>query len=335
MFVPKPIHLLAACLLLPGLAQADTVWMKNGDRLSGKVRSLSDGKLLIDTPYGGTVSLNWSAVSTLSSDKLDVSTGKNTPQIQARLEAADAGYIVVRRGNDQQRVAVDKFEQFMKPKEPSDKLEWQGKVDAGVSLKKASTHTQDYNLAFSNKINVGKWRNDLAGTYDREKEDDSLNTDNYSLRYSLDYMFRDQYFWQGRATYKRDWVEDLSRQALIGTGPGYQFWDDELGSFSLSLLGGAFGYAYSDGSSDRHYGASVHWDYQRFLRGKELTLFTDGELGHSLDDDGVVSLDAEVGLRYQLNNWSSLNITYRHNLVSGTRDTLNERDFTTGLGVKW
>ena len=30
------------------------------------------------------------------------------------------------------------------------------------------------------------------------------------------------------------------------------------------------------------------------LSGKVLTLFTDGELGHSLDDGGVVSLDAEV-----------------------------------------
>jgi hypothetical protein len=30
------------------------------------------------------------------------------------------------------------------------------------------------------------------------------------------------------------------------------------------------------------------------LSGKVLTLFTDGELGQSLDDGGVVSLDAEV-----------------------------------------
>lgn len=40
-------------------------------------------------------------------------------------------------------------------------------------------------------------------------------------------------------------------------------------------------------------------------------------------------------MRYQLTSWSSLNITYGHNLLSGTRDTLNERNFTTGLGVKW
>ena len=339
MSVSDPPRFLFACLTgcllaIPQFAFADTVWMKNGDRLSGTIRSLSDGKLVMDTSYGGTLSLNWNAVSTLSSEKaIDVHSGQQT--FRAQLEAADAGFIVVRQGEDEQRVQVSRFEEFMKPKAQTGALTWTGNIDAGISLKKASTRTQDYNLAYNNKVNIGKWRNDFGATWNREKEDDTMNTENYSLRYALDYMFREQYFWQGRATYKRDGVEDVSQQVLIGTGPGYQFWDDELGSFSLALLGGAFAYGYSDGSSDSHFGASVHWDYQRFLEGRKLALFTHGDVGHSLDDDAIFSLDAEVGLRYKLTSWSSLNITYGHNLLSGTRDTLNERNFTTGLGVKW
>lgn len=328
---------LSLCLILtPTLAEADTVWMKNGDRISGTVRSLSDGKLVMDTRYGGTLSLNWTAVSTLSSEKaIDVRNGNGKQVFKAQLEAADPGYIVVRRGADEQRVQVGKFEEFMKPKPKTDALTWTGNIDAGISLKKASTHTQDSHFSYNNKINIGKWRNDFGGTYTREKEDDTMNTENYSLRYALDYKFREQFFWQGRASYKRDWVEDLSEQSLVGTGPGYQFWDNELGSFSLALLGGAFSYGYSDGSSDNHFGASVRWDYQRYLKGRTVTLFSHGDVGHSLDEAGIFTMDAEVGLRYQLTSWSSLNVSYGHSLVSGTRDTLNERNFTTGLGVKW
>ncbi|WP_414147182.1 DUF481 domain-containing protein [Erwinia sp. BNK-24-b] len=336
------MHLLSCRLRLSGLlvlffltpcVHADTVWMKNGDRLSGTVRSLSGGKLVMDTSYGGTLSLNWSSVSTLSSEKaIDVRNGQQV--FKAQLEAADPGYIVVRRGADEQRVQITRFEEFMKPKPKTDALTWTGNIDMGISLKKASTRTQDSHFAYNNKVNIGKWRNDFGGTYRREKEDDTMNTENYSLRYALDYQFRDRLFWQGRASYKRDWVEDLSQQALLGTGPGYQFWDDELGSFSLALLGGAFTYGYSDGSSDSHLGASLRWDYQRFLQGRKIALFSHGDVGHSLDDN-IFTMDAEVGLRYQLTSWSSLNITYGHNLVSGTRDTLNERDFTTGLGLKW
>jgi hypothetical protein len=46
----------------------------------------------------------------------------------------------------------------------------------------------------------------------------------------------EKWFWQGRAEYKRDRIEDLARQRTVGTGPGYQFWDDELGAFSLGSL---------------------------------------------------------------------------------------------------
>ncbi|MEI2265261.1 DUF481 domain-containing protein [Erwinia sp. CGal63] len=332
-FLRRFVGLMLPLLLAAGAAHADTVWMKNGDRLSGTVRSLSDGKLVMDSSYGGTLSLDWKAVSTLSSEKpIEVRSGKTV--FKAQLDAADRGFIVVRRGEDEQRVGVSQFEEFMKPKPKTDALSWTGNIDVGVSLKKASTHTQDSHFAYNNKINVGKWRNDFGGTYTREKEDDTMNTENYSLRYALDYQFQQQLFWQGRASYKRDWVEDLSEQALIGTGPGYQFWDNELGSFSLALLGGAFSYGYSDGSADSHLGASLRWDYQRFLQGRKLVLFSRGDVGHSLDGN-IFTMDAEVGLRYQLTSWSSLNISYGHDLVSGTRDTLNERNFTTGLGLKW
>lgn len=42
------------CLLAVSLCAspvfADTVWMKNGDRLSGKIKVFDGGKLLLETP---------------------------------------------------------------------------------------------------------------------------------------------------------------------------------------------------------------------------------------------------------------------------------------------
>lgn len=318
-------------------AVADTVWLSNGDRLSGTVRSLTDGKLIMDTDWGGTLSLNWGAVSTLNSkNKITLRNSQSGESYSVRLEAAEPGYLtVIAADRQEEKVAVSRIDDFMKTKVKSDRLEWTGNVDAGINLKHASTQTQDTNFAFNNKISHGKWRHNFGATWNREEEDASVNTHNYSLRYAIDYTFREQFFWQGRASYKRDWVEDLAYQTLIGTGPGYQFWDNERGAFSLSLLSGAFSYGYNDGTTDSHFGSSLRWDYQRYLRGKDLTLFTHGEVGHSLDEDGIFTLDAEVGLRYALTSWSTLNIGYGRNLVSGTRDTLNERRFTSGLGVKW
>lgn len=56
------------CLLAASLcaspALADTVWMKNGDRLSGKIKVFDGGKLLLETPYGGSIALDWKQVQT-------------------------------------------------------------------------------------------------------------------------------------------------------------------------------------------------------------------------------------------------------------------------------
>ena len=329
-----PLACLATLCCAP--AAADTVWLKNGDRLSGTVRSLTDGKLVMDTDWGGTLSLNWNAVSTLNSkNAITLRNSQSGADYSVRLAAAEPGYLTVISRDGEEKVAMSHIDDFMKAKVKNDRLEWTGNIDAGIDLKHASTQTQDTRFAFNNKINQGKWRHNFGATWNREKENASVNTHNYSLRYAIDYTFRDQFFWQGRASYRRDWVEDLAYQALIGTGPGYQFWDNERGAFSLSLLAGAFSYGYNDGSTDSHFGASLRWDYQRYLRGKDLTLFTHGEAGHSLDEDGILTLEAEVGLRYALTSWSTLNIGYGRNLITGTRDTLNERRFTSGLGVKW
>jgi hypothetical protein len=49
-------------------AFADTVWLKNGDRLTGKVKVLDGGKLMLETDYGGSIPLDWSKVATLESE---------------------------------------------------------------------------------------------------------------------------------------------------------------------------------------------------------------------------------------------------------------------------
>ncbi|MEN4690010.1 DUF481 domain-containing protein [Pantoea agglomerans] len=331
-----PLLVISCCAGWAQQATADTVWLNNGDRLTGTIRYLSDGKLAIETHYAGTVTLDWSAVSTLASENPVNVENKNTGEhYQVRLSSSDPGYVWVERNEQEQQVSLRRIDEFMKAKVRSDQLAWTGNIDAGVKVKKASTKTDDYSFALNTKLNQGKWRHDIGATYNREQENENINTDNYSLRYAFDYLVREQFFWQTRATYKRDWVENLSRQALIGTGPGYQLWDTELSAFSLSVLGGAFEYGYSDDREERHFGGSLRWNYQRYLLGKSVTLYSNGDVGHSLDDDGVFMLDAEVGLRYSLTSWSTLHVGYHRNLVSGIPDTLNEGIFSTGLGLKW
>ena len=45
-------------------ALADTVWLNNGDRLSGTIILMDGGKLVLDTTYAGRVVIDWKNIQT-------------------------------------------------------------------------------------------------------------------------------------------------------------------------------------------------------------------------------------------------------------------------------
>ena len=318
-------------------ALADTVWMKNGDRLSGKIKVFDGGKLLLDTPYGGSVALDWKQVKTLESDQeLLVKQDAYSGEKAKALTAADAGKVTLANGEAPKTVELASIQQILKPKPLVQDLVWKGNVDLALDYKRAENDTDDYDIDFKTTARPGRWRHSADGEYNRETKDDVTTTDNWSAEYALDRFLTDQWFWQGRLEYKRDHVEDLARQRTVGTGPGYQFWDDELGAFSLGSLLNRTDYEYADGGKDNFYSVAMKWDYNRYLIGKKVELFTNGELGKPLGNVADYALDAEVGLRYKVTDWASLNLKAEKDVISGTSGSdLEKTRYTAGFGVAW
>ncbi|MNT39306.1 hypothetical protein D3C72_1755370 [compost metagenome] len=69
--------------------------------------------------------------------------------------------------------------------------------------------------------------------------------------------------------------------------------------------------------------------------GKTVELFTTGEIGRPLDNTADYALDAEVGLRYKLTDWASLNMMAEKDQVSGADGEIDETRYTVGFGVGW
>ncbi|MDR9861596.1 MULTISPECIES: DUF481 domain-containing protein [Pseudomonas] len=316
---------------------ADTVWLKNGDKLSGKITVFDGGKLLVQTQYAGAVSIDWKEVKTLESDqellvKQDAYSGEKAKS----LTAADDGKVTLANGEAPKTVELASIQQILKPKPVVEDLVWKGNVDLALDYQRAEKDTDDYDIGFKTTARHGRWRHTAEGEYNREVQDEVTTTDNWRAEYALDRFLTDKWFWQGRLNYKRDHVEELSRQRVVGTGPGYQFWDDELGAFSLGSLLNRTDYQYSDGSKDNFYSVAMKWDYNRYLIGKKVEFFTSGEVGKPLSGVADYALDAELGLRYKVTDWASLNLKAERDIISGTNDAdLNKTRYTAGFGVAW
>jgi hypothetical protein len=316
---------------------ADTVWLKNGDKLSGTITVFDGGKLLIQTQYAGAVTIDWKEVKTLDSDQhLLVKQDAYTGEVSKSLTAAEDGKVTLANGEAPKTVELASIQQILKPKPVVEDLVWKGNVDLALDYQRAEKDTDDYDVGFKTTARHGRWRHTAEGEYNREVQDDETTTDNWRAEYALDRFLTDKWFWQGRLNYKRDHIEELSRQRVVGTGPGYQFWDDELGAFSLGSLLNRTDYEYRDGSKDNFYSVAMKWDYNRYLIGKKVEFFTNGEVGKPLSGVADYALDAELGLRYKVTDWASLNLKAERDIISGTNDAdLNKTRYTAGFGVAW
>jgi len=316
---------------------ADTVWLKNGDKLSGKIILFDGGKLLVQTEYAGAVPIDWKQVKTLESDqellvKQDAYTGEKAKS----LHAAEDGKVTLANGEAPKTVELASVQQILKPKPVVEDLVWKGNIDAALDYQRAEKDTDDYDIDFKTTARHGRWRHIAEGEYNREYQDDVTTTDNWRAEYSLDRFLTDKWFWQGRLVYKRDKVEDLARQRTVGTGPGYQFWDDELGAFSLGSLVNRTDYEYADGSKENFYSVAMKWDYNRYLIGKKVEFFTNGEVGKPLSGVAEYALDAEMGLRYKVTEWASLNLKAERDIIDGSKEAdLDKTRYTAGFGVTW
>jgi putative salt-induced outer membrane protein len=92
----------AVVALLPAAPLADTVVLKNGDRLTGTVNQLAGGKLTVTTTYAGAVTIAWDEVSSVKLDKplilpVETRAGKHVNIQKTEITAIDrtpTGFVV-------------------------------------------------------------------------------------------------------------------------------------------------------------------------------------------------------------------------------------------------
>src|SRR5689334_17704990 len=126
MFIPRPVRVVCLLATWTISCNADTLVMKNGDRVSGRIVKKDGDKITVKTDNFGAVTTSWDAVSSVQSEgPLNVvfKDGKNGLGVVSASEGrvvvtakegpltAPAGDIIVIRDADEQRA----YERMLAP----------------------------------------------------------------------------------------------------------------------------------------------------------------------------------------------------------------------------
>ncbi|MFG5859861.1 DUF481 domain-containing protein [Metapseudomonas sp. CR1201] len=324
---------LFVCLACSPL-RADTVWLNNGDRLTGEITLLDGGKLALKTRYAGQVLIDWKDIDTLSSEKplLIKREGQDSQHSQS-LAAAGKGMVRLQNGEGE-TVALASIRQMVPPRPFIEDRVWEGNLDARLDMERNENKKDEWKLKGDTRVEHGRWRHVLSGQFEKETKDGERTEDNWELAYDLDRFFTEHWFVRGSYDQDNDEFQFFERQRSYGVGPGYRFWESELGRFDLIAQLTRFELE-SDAGDLRFNAYSFEWDFKRLIWGTRFELYSKAQLQVPRINEIDYVLDSEFGLRYRLNDWARLSLLYELDQIRGLGQSSSDRHYLIGLGVGW
>ncbi|SHM27978.1 DUF481 domain-containing protein [Vreelandella subglaciescola] len=314
------VFLLPFLLVSPWLA-ADTLWLENGDRVTGTIVDKTSARWRIDTDYAGEIEIDARRVERVALDE------PPSPSVKAM----NALGFAVQPKPPRPEPAGD--DAAASPTERP--FNATGGVDVAFEYEHSTADTRELELDLRQRLEVGAWRHKWQASYHREYRDGKRRENDWHLAYSPERFFSERHFWQGRVSTNRDWNEALERRFSVGVGPGYQLWDNERGAFSLSALLTRNRYQYADQPDDNFQTGVLQWQFNRYLWADLLELYANGRAGRALSQATSFLLDAETGMRYPLTDWASLQMSVETDWVENSAEDLSDTTYNVGIGLNW
>jgi Protein of unknown function, DUF481 len=305
---------------------ADTVWLTNGDRISGDIIELSNSSLKIKTRYASTLSLDISAVRSFQTDTKqhwDI----NLKSRPALIDQSDReGHVSI----DGKPVAIRDLELL-----PS-RAKWKksGLLESTLDVDNDKNRKEKLHLNGELNLESKHWRHSLATETKRDKERDKLTEDTLEFNYTLDYLINTHWLARADTSYREEGVDITSHYWYLAAGPGYRLWGEGKDKLDAVLAYNRFWVG--NRILDLELSAwSLGLDYQQFWLAEKLETFTDARIAFPDIDPIDYIANTSSGLRYHLNHSIHLSLKYDYNETRYSLGTLKDSSYVLGAGVNF
>jgi putative salt-induced outer membrane protein YdiY len=257
---------LFSVIVFASSAGADEVFMQNGDRFSGQIVKMTDGKLVLKSDSAGEVTLPLAAIQGLNTAGPVEVHLKDGTVLNQSIQVSQPGQFAIETGPTlrAQAFRLEDLASINPPAKPEPK--WTGNLSAGITATSGNTSTEAINASFSAVRRGEKDRTTVNADYAKGKQEDpdtgveSTTEDWWRAKGQYDYFVSPKFFAFINGSYEKDAVADLDRRVVVGGGGGYQWIESERTKFSTSL-GLASLYEKFDGATDSNSELSLQLGY--------------------------------------------------------------------------
>jgi putative salt-induced outer membrane protein YdiY len=345
------IPLFAALPGLPGgaAAAADQVTLKNGDRLTGTVVRSDEKKLLFKTEYAGEVSIDWTAVETISSSEPlhlllkdgqavvgTVTTQDGALRVQTKetgLVTTDKAAVQAIRSVPEQASYEESIERLRNPR----LLDlWTGFLDTGLATTRGNAETTTINLTMNAarvtpRDKISTYFTSLYATNSTTGE--SIATAK-AIRGGIKYEMNinEKLFGFGFTDLEFDEFQRLDLRFVSGGGLGYHVIKNESTMLDL-FTGGSLNKEFFSTGINRTAGEILFGDEFNYKVLRGTSIRQRAVIFPNISETGAYRITFDLGTVTAINKWLGWQFTisdrYLSNPPPGTRK--NDILITTGL----
>ncbi len=332
---------LLCSVVLAATAGADEVFLKNGDRLSGTIVRLTDGKLVLKSAAAGEVPIDASQIQTLATtDPVEVHLQDGTV-FNRRIVAGQPDQFGIETDGTLRAQMFELANLASINPPPKPKPKWTGSISVGVTATTGNTSTVTANASGSVVRRGEKDRITAGFDYAKGRQEDPgtgakvTTEDWWRLQARYDYFISKKFFVFGNGRYEMDDVALLDRRVVVGGGGGYQWIESPEMNFSTSVgLASVYEkYANADESnSELSLQAGYNFDKQltqtvKFIH--DLTYYP------SFDDfaDYYLTTTAEVQASLTKSMFASLKAIFNYDATPAATRTSSDAKYILSVGM--
>ena len=285
-------------LVSPALAaRADEIQFTNGDKLTGKIVKLDDGKLTIDTKVAGKVDVNWPDIATMSSDQPVTVVLSDGRTVTDTLGPSEPGQVTA---GGETIVLANTAKLNPEP------VRFHGRALVAARWDRGNTVGSNVDATIDAIRRSEVDRITLGAGYSAAESMDADGTGQHASKSKgfgfgqYDYFFQPKTYGYGNLRAEKDRFADLNLRLTTGLGVGYQWIETETNKFNTEA-GLSYVSEHLHGSADNNFLAARlawNWDWTFY---PELTFFQYTvwypSLYHFTKDQLI---QTQTGLRYKI-----------------------------------
>ncbi|MDP8568064.1 DUF481 domain-containing protein [Methylophilus aquaticus] len=326
--------------LLSAPVFADTIWLKNGDKITGTLGVKVSNKLTVKTSYADEVKINWNDIHSIDADKPILMQLSDGSIVNGRLIHTDEGQVILDEETNTPLVDTELDEiHYINPSRDliGEGYVWTGNLSLGGAFNNGNSDNRNMQFNGESVLRGLEDRYTVQGYYYWAEDSGSQTQNNARVRGQYDHFFTKKWFSYLNTIQEKDRFRDIKLRSTYGVGSGYQIFEGE--KLNLSVEGGVslISQDYYEENDDKH--AALRWavNYNQYLFDSFVQAFHRHEVLYTPRSPSQVLLYSSTGLRFPFIFGLSASTQVDYNFDSRPADERVKGDtralFT--LGYSW